>query len=58
MGLDTSKTTHMMRALKGSFWRAKFGLDRAHDWLGHKSYQTTLDHYAGLPTAPEPAALD
>jgi integrase len=58
IGWKTQKAAHEMRKLRGCFWRHKYGLDRAHDWLRHSSYQTTLDYYAALPRRNEPASLD
>jgi integrase len=57
-GWETQKAAHEMRKLKGSFWRHSYGLDRAHAWLRHASYQTTIDYYAQLPGREEPASLD
>jgi len=58
LGWTRNKCAHELRKLRGSFWRSKYGLDRAHAWLGHSSYQTTLDYYAQLPDEPEPMAVD
>lgn len=54
----TDKAAHELRKLRGSFWRGKYGLEMAHEWLRHSSYQTTLDYYAGMPTREEPLSLD
>lgn len=58
IGWTRSKCAHELRKLRGSFWRSKYGLDRAHDWLGHSQYQTTLNYYARLPNEPEPLPVD
>jgi integrase len=53
-----SKSVYVLRRMRGSFWRLKYGLDRAHDWLGHSSYQVTLRHYAKIPKIDEPQPVD
>ena len=55
---DGSKSVYVLRRMRGSFWRLKYGLDRAHDWLGHSSYQVTLNHYAKIPKVDEPFPVD
>lgn len=55
---ETDKCAHELRKLRGSFWRGRYGLEMAHEWLRHSSYQTTLDYYASLPTQDEPMTLD
>lgn len=58
IGWNRNKFAHELRKLRGSFWRSKYGLDRAHSWLGHSNYQTTLNYYAQLPDEPEPYPVD
>lgn len=58
LGWRRRKCAHELRKLKGSFWRARSGLDRAHEWLRHAQYQVTLDYYARLPTREEPHRID
>ena len=58
LGWTRIKKAHELRKLRGSFWRSRYGLDRAHEWLGHSQYQTTLNYYARLPNEPEPLAVD
>jgi hypothetical protein len=51
------KSAHELRKLRGCYWAKEFGLSQAHAWLGHSSYQTTLDHYNDQPLQPEPQRM-
>jgi hypothetical protein len=53
-----TKSVYVLRRLRGSFWTAKYGMDRTHYWMGHRSMQITKDHYAKLPKIAEPHAVD
>jgi integrase len=57
-GWETEKAGYELRKLRGCYWRLKYGLDRCHTWMRHKSYNTTLRHYADLPRRPLPADLE
>lgn len=58
LGWRRRKCAHELRKLKGSFWRGRAGLDRAHEWLRHSQYQVTLDYYARIPVRDEPQRID
>lgn len=58
LGWQRRKCAHELRKLKGSFWRARSGLDRAFEWLRHATYQTTVDYYARIPLRDEPHRID
>jgi integrase len=58
LGWRRRKCAHELRKLKGSFWRARCGLDRAFEWLRHANYQTTVDYYARIPIRDEPERID
>ena len=48
VGWKTEKSAYELRKLRGCCWRFYYGLDRAHKWLRHTDYQTTLNYYADL----------
>ena len=53
-----AKAAHALRGLRGAFWSSKYGHTWTMQWLGHTSFQTTLDHYARALEYEEPQALD
>jgi len=53
-----TKSVYVLRRLRGSFWTKYYGLDRTHYWMGHKSMQTTHDHYVKDPKIAEPYPVD
>ena len=57
-GANKLKAAHALRGLRGAFWMAKYGAPWAMQWLGHASFQTTLNHYARPLDYAEPQALD
>lgn len=57
-GWTSQKCAHELRKLRGCWWFAKYGVERAYKWLRHANIQTTLDHYADLPMMTEPHSIE
>ena len=57
LGWTRGHCAHELRAYRGHLWRKEYGLDTAHDWLRHVSWQTTLDSYADITNEQAPMPL-
>jgi integrase len=58
LGWETRMCAHELRKLRGSWWFARYGIERAYEWLRHANMQTTLDSYAKLPRQVEPEWIE
>ena len=52
------KAAHALRGLRGAFWMTKYGAPWTMAWMGHASFQTTLNNYARPLEYAEPQPLD
>lgn len=58
LGWNTRLCAHELRKLRGSWWYARYGVERAYEWLRHSNLQTTVDYYAKLPGCAEPEWIE
>jgi integrase len=50
-GWTRRETAHALRKYRGHMWK------KAHDWLRHANWQTTLDYYADIKNDYAPLAV-
>jgi len=57
-GWARRQCSHELRKCRCCYWTAQIGLENAHWFAGHSSYEVTTRHYAGQLHYPEPLRIN